>query len=171
MKYIFSSLIALLLLSGCSSTDYTQPIKKGQIKDSSVIITATDGSFKIQGEFETPFQSTAHYHSMNLTGNKMIQGYFRALQYNAKHVRVKVPSKDKELYGVLVLDDADFRAIGSGAKSYKIIIPQPYVDAATNGKISVVYEYYHIKDDSVFDVDDVKKYSWILWLSDEDVFN
>ena len=171
MKYIFSILLALIFLSGCSSTNYTQPIKQGQIKDSSVVITAQDGSFKIQGEFEAPFQSTAHYHSMNINGNKMIKGYFRALQYNAQHVRIKVPSQEKELYGVLVLDDADSRAIGSGAKSYKIIIPKPYVDAAVGGKISVVYEYYHIQDDSIFDVDDVKKYSWILWLSDEDVFH
>jgi len=171
MKYIFSLLIALLFMSGCSSTDYTQAIKKGEIKDSSITIRDEDGSFKIQGKFEAPFQSTAHYHSMNINGNKMIKGYFRALQYNAKHVRVKVPSQEKELYGVLVLDDADSRAIGSGAKSYKIIIPKPYVDAASGGKISVVYEYYHIQDNSMFDIADIKKYSWILWLSDEDVFH
>ncbi len=171
MKYIYSLLLTLFMFSGCSSTNYTQPIPSGQVKDSSIVIRAVDGSFKIQGDFQTPFQSTIHYHSMNMNGKKMLKAYYRALQYNAKHVRVKVPSQDKELYGVLVLDDADYRGIGSGAKSYKIIIPKPYVDAARDGKISVVYEYYHIKDDTMFDIDDIKKYSWILWISDEDVFN
>ena len=171
MKYILSLLIALLLFSGCASTTYTKPIKKGQIKDSNIVIRGSDGSFKIKGEFKVPFQSRVHYHSMNKKGKKLIKGYHRALQYNAKHVRIKVPSRDKELYGVLVLDDADARGFGAGVNSYKIIIPQPYVDAAVGGKISVVYEYYHIKDDTMFDIEDIKKYSWILWLSDEDVFN
>jgi len=168
MKYIFSLFIALFLFSGCASK--IKPITSGEVKDSSIVIRAVDNSFKLQGQFEAPFQSSANYHSMNISGNKMIKGYFRALQYDAKHVRVKVPYKEKELYGVLVLDSVDKRAVGPGSRSYKIIIPKPYVDAATDGKISVVYEYYHIEDDSMFDLDEIKKYSWILWLSDEDVF-
>lgn len=168
MKYILTLFTALFLFSGCATKNI--PITNGEIQDSGITITADDGSFKLQGKFEAPFQSPVSYHSMNISGNKLIKGYFRALQYNAKHVKVKVPYSDKELYGVLVLDNADYRGTGAGSKSYKIIIPKPYVDAATNGKISVVYEYYHIKDDSMFDLDEIKKYSWILWLSDEDVF-
>ena len=170
MKFILSLSIALLVFTGCGGTKYTVPIAKGIVEDSNVVIRATDGSFKINGEFESPFQSTTHYHSLNISGQKFIKGYRRALQYGAKHVRIKVPSLDKELYGVLVLDKADKDAIGPGKNSYKIIIPQPYIEAAKNGKISVVYEYYHIKSDSLFDLSDVKKYSWVLWMSDEDIF-
>ena len=170
MKYIIALFITLLLFTGCTATTYTKPITKGNIEDSSVVITAVDGSFKISGEFESPFQSDIHYHSMNISGNKMIKGYRKALQYDAKHVRVKVASNDEELYGVLVLDKADERGVGTGTVSYKIIIPQPYIDAAKDGKISVVYEYYHLNDESYSDLSDVKKFSWILWISDEDIF-
>ena len=168
MKYILTLSIALLMFSGCASK--IKPITHGEIKDSGIVITAEDNSFKLQGKFKAPFHSDISYNSVNVSGNKMIKGYFRALQYDAKHVRVKVPYKETELYGVLVLDNAQKLAVGPGSQSYKIIIPKPYVDAATGGKISVVYEYYHIEDDSMFDLDEIKKYSWILWLSDEDVF-
>lgn len=170
MKYIFAMLTSLLFFSGCATTTYTKNIQQGVIDDNGVIITAKDGSFKLKGEFTPPFKSNAHLHSLNISGDKFIQGYRNALGYNAKHVRVKVPNQDKELYGVLALDDIDERGYGPGTKSYKIIIPQPYIDALKGGKISVVYEYYHIKDDALFDNSNIKKYSWVLWLSDEDVF-
>lgn len=170
MKYIFTLLAAMVLFTGCGST-YTALIPKGKIENSDIVISARDGSFKISGEFKPPFVSKVHYHSYNKSGAKLIKGYNHALGYNAKHVMVKVPNRDKELYGVLALDDADSRGIGAGTESYKIIIPQAYIDAAHDGKISVVYEYYHLKNDELTDLSDVKKYSWILWISDEDVFN
>jgi len=170
MKYIFILLATLVLFTGCGST-YTTLIPKGKIENKDIVITARDGSFTIQGEFESPFVSQVHYHSYNKSGTKLIKGYNRALGFNAKHVMVKVPNKDKELFCVLALDNVDIRGIGAGTTSYKIIIPKPYIDAAHDGKISVVYEYYHLKNDELTDLSDVKKYSWILWLSDEDVFN
>ena len=170
MKYILTLLVTLVIFSGCATTTYTKPITQGKIENPDIIITARDGSFKIQGEFKSPFQSRVHYHSFNISGQKFINGHHRALGFDAKHVLVKVPSREKELYGVMVLDNADERGEGSGTKSYKIIIPEPYIDAARDGKISVVYEYYHLKNDGLLDVGDIKKYSWILWISDEDVF-
>lgn len=170
MKYILSLATLLLFLTGCSTTTYTKKIIHGEIQDKEVLIAARDGSFKLQGEFTAPFQSSIHYHSLNIGGEKFIKGYRRALEFGAKHVLVKVPSQEKELYGVLALEDADERGFGPGTLSYKIIIPQPYVKAAQDGKISVVYEYYRIKDDALFDNSNIKKYSWILWLSDKDIF-
>lgn len=170
MKYIFAMLTSLLFFSGCATTTYTKEIKKGVVEDSAVVISAQDGSFVIKEEFNAPFKSTAHLHSLNIDGDKFIKSYQKALSFNAKRVRIKVPSQEKELYGVLALDDIDERGYGPGTKSYKIIIPQPYIDALKGGKISVVYEYYHIKDDALFDNSNIKKYSWVLWLSDEDVF-
>ena len=169
MKHIFTFIFMMIFLVGCGST-YTVSIPKGKIESDSVVIIAEDGSFKLEGEFKAPFVSDVHYHSYNKKGNKLIHGYQRALDFGAKRVRVKTPYSDKELYGVLVLDKADERGIGAGVKSYKIIIPKAYVEAAQDGKISVVYEYYHLKNDEITDLSDVKKYSWILWISDKDVF-
>lgn len=170
MKYFTLVFLALLLFSGCSTTTYTKNISKGVIENNVTVITADNGSFRLQGEFQAPFKSTAHYHSLNIGGEKLIKGYHRALGFGAKHVRIKVPSREEELYGVLALDDIDGRGYGPGVASYKIIIPEPYIKAASGGKISVVYEYYNIKDDALFDNSNIKKYSWILWISDEDLF-
>lgn len=170
MKHIISMVFVILLFSGCATTTYNKQISNGKIENPEIVITARDGSFKINGEFSSPFQSSVHYHSLNISGEKFINGYYRALGFNAKHVLVKVPHKDKELYGVLALDNADVQGIGPGTVSYKIIIPESYIDAAKDGKISVVYEYYHLKNDGLIDTSNIKKYSWILWLSDMDVF-
>jgi len=173
MKYILNIIIMIItasIFTACGST-YTKPIPSGVIEDREVVIKAEDGSFEIKGEFSSPFVSEVHYHSYNINGSRFLKGYRRALEFGAKHVRVKVPYTDKELYGVLALDNADVRGIGKGVESYKIIIPKAYVDATKGGKISVVYEYYHIEDkDSLSDLTQVKKYSWVLWLSDEDIF-
>jgi len=170
MKYIFILIISIVIFTGCVSSTYTKVIPKGKIQDSNIVITARDGSFTLQGEFKSPFQSSVHYHSYNIGGDKLIKGYKRALQYDAKHVLIKIPSEKKELFGVLVLDKADENGLGPSTKSYKIIIPQPYIDAAKNGKISVVYEYYFLKSEGLIDVSNVKKQSWILWMSDKDIF-
>ena len=65
---------------------------------------------------------------------------------------------------MLALDNIDERAYESGVTSYKIIISEPYIKAVNGGKISVLYEYYNIKDDDLFDNSDIKKYSCVLWL-------
>lgn len=170
MHYLFVLLFSLILFTGCSTTTYTQPISTGKINNANIIITATDKSFRLQGEFTTPFQSSTRYNSLQMDDKSLLKAYKLALQHGAVHVRVKVDTLEKELYGVLALDKADKDGIGPGIKSYKIIIPQAYIDATKAGKISVVYEYYKLKNDGIMDVGDIKERSWILWLSDESVF-
>lgn len=160
----------LFIFSGCSTTTYNRTISQGKIEDRNIIITARDGSFRLQGEFSSPFQSSTRYNSLEMRDKELPKAYKLALHHGARHVKVKVPGKKEELYGVLALDKADQDGIGPGTQSYKIIIPQPYIDSAREGKISVVYEYYHLKNDGLIDVGDIKERSWILWFSDKDVF-
>ncbi len=162
--------LILLCFSGCSTTTYNQNIDKGYISNPDIVITAEDGSFSLQGEFETPFHSATRYNSLQMRDHELPKAYKNALHFGAQHVRIKVPGVEEELFGVLALDKADQDGIGPGTQSYKIIIPQAYIDAAKYGKISVVYEYYKLKNDGFLDVGDIKERSWILWFSDEDVF-
>ena len=126
MKYILSLVTALLFFTGCSTTTYTKSITKGEIQDKEIVISARDGSFKLQGEFSAPFQSSIHYHSLNIGGEKFIKGYRRALELGAKHVLVKVPSEQKELYGVLALEDADERGFGKFEQQTTLNFPSLY---------------------------------------------
>lgn len=170
MRYILGILATAFLFIGCSTTTYNKDILKGKIENSEIIIYAQDGSFRLQGEFTSPFQSSTRFNSLQMRDKELIKAYRSALHHGAKHVRIKVPSNPQDLYGVLALDRADQNGIGPGTLSYKIIIPQPYIDAAKNGKISVVYEYYKLKNDGIIDVSHIKERSWILWFSDKDIF-
>jgi len=160
----------ILMFTACSTTTYTRTIPTGVVENQDTVITAVDGSFKLQGEFKTPFQSSTRYNSLQMRDDDLPKAYKLALSHGAKHVRIKLPSQEKEFYGVLALDKADKDGVGPGITSYKIIIPEPYVNAAKNGKISVVYEYYKLKNDGFIDVSAIKERSWILWFSDQDVF-
>ena len=170
MRLLLPMTFLLLLFTACSTTTYNKTISHGKIDSPDIIITAADNSFRLQGEFTSPFQSSTRYNSLEMRDHELPTAYKLALHHGAQHVRVKIPNIDNELYGVLALDKADQDGIGPGTQSYKIIIPQPYIDAAKDGKISVVYEYYKLKNDGLLDVGDIKERSWILWISDKDVF-
>lgn len=170
MRSLLLLVLTLLIFSGCSTTTYNKTITQGKIEDQNIIITARDKSFILQDQFTSPFQSSTRYNSLEMRDHELPKAYKLALHHGARHVRVKVPNRDEELFGVLALDKADQDGIGPGTQSYKIIIPQPYIDAAKDGKISVVYEYYHLKNDGLIDVSNIKERSWILWFSDKDVF-
>ncbi len=170
MRLLLSIALFLLLFTGCSTTTYNKPIAQGIIDSPDIIITAADNSFRLQGAFASPFQSSTRYNSLEMRDNELPTAYKLALHHGARHVRIKLPNKEEEFYGVLALDKADQDGIGPGTRSYKIIIPEPYIDAANGGKISVVYEYYKLKNDGLLDVGDIKERSWILWISDKDVF-
>ena len=163
-------ILCILIFTGCSTTTYNKTITQGKIENPNIIITARDGSFKLQGTFASPFQSSTRYNSIEMGDKELIKAYKLALHHGAQHVRITIPGLKEDLYGVLALDKADQDGIGPGTQSYKIIIPQPYIEAAKNAKISVVYEYYKLKNDGFIDVSMIKERSWILWLSDQDIF-
>lgn len=170
MRHLLSTVIVGLLVTGCSLTTYNRTISKGTIENRDIVISAVDNSFTLQGDFTAPFQSNLQYNSLKMPDNDLLLSYKDALYRGAKHVRIKVPGTDKVLYGVLALEKADQDGIGPGTQSYKIVIPEPYINAAKDGKISVVYEYYKLKNDGLFDISKIKERSWVLWISDRDVF-
>lgn len=170
MRSFLLSTFLIAMITGCSVTTYNRVITHGKVENPNIVITAVDKSFTLKGDFTSPFQSSTLYNSLEMPDRYLPQSYRQALHHGAKHVRIKVPHSDKELFGVLALDKADDAGIGPSTQSYKIIVPQAYIDAAKNGKISVVYEYYKLKNDGIIDVGNIKERSWILWLSDQDVF-
>ena len=157
MRYLLLSSLFILIVTGCSVTTYNRTITQGKIENPDIVITAED-------------KSSTRYNSLEMPDRDLPKAYRQALYHGAKHVRIKVANNDKELFGVLALDKADDEGVGPSTQSYKIIVPQPYIDAAKNGKISVVFEYYKLKNDGLIDVGKIKERSWILWLSDQDVF-
>ena len=66
MRLLLLMTFLLLLFTGCSTTTYNKPIEHGKIDSPGIIITAADNSFRLQGEFVSPFQSSTRYNSLEI---------------------------------------------------------------------------------------------------------
>lgn len=140
-------------------------------------ISAENNSFTIESgqEFQPPFQIKCT-EALGLPApfdnfcyadpGDRVKEYSDALSRGAQRVRVTLPGVTKPLYGVLALFEVSSLGTGPGSRSYRIEIPQQYVDAAMGGRVSVVYEsYLRGTDLNYWNAGNVP--SWILWLSDQ----
>lgn len=160
----FSFTVAVIaILSGCAGY---HPARSGILATQGCTIKADDDSFTIESgqEFQPPFQTAENKFILRSLANDqkdLVRLSDRALQTGAVRVRVTVPGVAKPLYGVLALFPISNSGEGPGSRSYRIVVPQEYVDAATGGNISVVYETYQVPG--------MNMPSWILWLSDSSI--
>lgn len=152
---------SLLVLGSCGASQV--PVKLGYINTEGVEIRAEDGSFSLESgdSWAPPFRSTADYGDQEKFQNEKLTGlYDFALNHlRAKRVLVKTPYMEKELHGVLMLNEAFGGCSSPVTRSYQISIPEEYVEKALNGKVTVLYEYYDCEG-----LTSAK--TWILWLSD-----
>lgn len=178
----FSLVFALLLvlLGGCLGQ--SRQIPNGFVTTEGIVIAAEDGSFSLMGgsDFTAPFQVDSfnwsdHSCKEFLTFRDDVRNAYKtALALGAKKVKITVPGLDKPLYGVLLLGMYKKDCSGPEIKSYRIEVPQKYIDGALQGRVSVIYEkmscdfIWKLKgsfSENCFVVKD-SWYSWVLWLSD-----
>lgn len=148
--------VTLTMLSSCSSLSVNVPL--GKITTDGVTIRAEDGTFNLKsGDIWTPpFQNNL---SSELNSKKDLTNFHsKAMELGAKKVRVKVPYQSEELYGILYLSQVSDKCSSATTRSYQITIPNNFVIAAKNGRVSVLYEYYSCGRK--------QPKTWILWLSD-----
>lgn len=173
---IFNVLLLVMvsfILNSCASPLSIDPynayksVPFGKIITDGVEITAENGTFTLRsGEVWTPpYQNLTPGYGINTPSADMVNLYKAALVLGAEKVRVKVPYQSEPLYGVLLLSKVYPQGNSAVTRSYQISIPESYVDAAQNGKISVLYEYYDTGDYDSYGNPIVPK-TWVLWLSD-----
>jgi hypothetical protein len=78
----------------------------------------------------------------------------------SKPVRVRVPGRSDALYGLISFHELPPATTGPATRSYPITVPQSYVDAATNGRVSIVYETVPTLERNF------RFFGWALLLSD-----
>lgn len=88
----------------------------------------------------------------------IVESYEAFRDKGAREVRVTVPGASQTLYGLLSLHELPESARGPASRSLSVKIPPSQVNAASDGRISVVFEPVEADDDSYF--------GWILWMSD-----
>jgi hypothetical protein len=136
-------------------------VPNGYLRTPGSTIAAEDRSFEIKTgrEFKTPFFMecvSVGIDFWNIKGKDIKSLYKNALSCGGKKVIVHVPYRSNPLYGVLGFVPLPSDASGPGARSFEISIPESYAQAATGGRISVIYELVNNKS-----------ISWVLWLSDQ----
>ena len=165
LNQIFLVLLALFIFNSCDVQDTYSSVPYGKIITDGVEIAAEDGFFTLRSDeiWTPPIQNETAKYGMYDPGADMVNFYKTALLYmGAKKVRVKVPYQSRPLYGVLVLSKIYYLNSGNPVvtRSYQISIPKNYVDAAQNGKVSVLYESYEVPNSEFMPK------TWVLWLSD-----
>ena len=150
-------------------------VPQGIIKTKGVKIEAVDGSFVLRsGEsFETPSSNTHLWwqDSPPTPDSFELCKIAKRKQSPCTEVIVTVPGKKKPLYGYLNFSKMHPHSKGPGSRSYLIEIPERYVDEASDGRVSLVYEWVstaniiHRKNRRLT-VEDTRQTGWVLWLSD-----
>lgn len=164
------TLLTTALLIACLSLQ-AQP-STGRILTDGVVITAEDGSFTLSSEqefWDVPFlmkkvnKLFVHSTTREKYNDKLTNEYDLALKKGAKKVKVKVPGFEKEFYGVLAFYDIP-KSMEPCVRLFQIRVPSSYAAQATNGRSSVVYEYFHPKCKNKTGLYALRP--WVLWLSD-----
>ena len=121
-----------------------------------------------------PFQNRMP--AIGVTNAALLDGYEKAVQAGAKHCRVKVPNREKTLYGVLALCPVVTTSTDSSAKRvYRIVVTQDRVNSALGGQVSLLYQPYDYTTQRLSVNRAGEQYyetvkrngpSWLLWISD-----
>jgi hypothetical protein len=170
----FTAAVLALTLGACLPPTIVHPIPSGLVATEGVTIQGVNDAFKLVAgaRFTSPFKSRCWNwdpeDKMKYSpSQELVTGFKFARQHGAKDVRVKVPGRATPLYGVLMLCEAPEGGSGPASRTYLIEVPNQYVSAASDGKVSVVYERLDYKDDSA--PNGASWYGWVLWLSDADM--
>lgn len=166
----------LVAASGCAGARQTagnsQPataervlITRGEVITPGATITGDGFALTYGKAFDPPFrvlaaECPAKRQSGELTSRRLALQW---LSRGAKRVRVSLPSTPAPLFGVLLLG-APEAAEEATTRAYRIEIPQSYVDAATNGRISAIFGLT-----SSTNAGCRSPATWVLWISDEPI--
>ncbi len=106
----------------------------------------------------------------------ILDSYDEFLSSGAQLVRIRLPYREKPLFGVLHLGRVFETSLESSAKrTYRISIPKKRVQDALGGQVSVVYQPYEYERDAVamdpagnqfYVKENDSSVSWVLWMSD-----
>lgn len=176
-----ASLIVVLFIAAAGSmgptirqtTDFSPvPIRYGTLVNENLRIVAQDGSFELEpGEdFETPFSVYWWNGQAPVSGTQnLVNEHQQAAEQGARRVRIEMEGEERDLYGLLVFNQAVQSSSGPARQSYYLQVPEDKLQSALNGNVAVAYEL--IDWDHTYTVDgsprsrDKTWLSWILWIS------
>jgi len=155
--FVSLALASVVAAGGCGARYHAVTV--GMVATPGVQIMSPTGGFNLVGgqQFAPPFATQCH-RIRNLGRDPLVQQYDSARERGAQNVQVLVEGNPVPLQGVLALCQVANGSRAPGARSYELRVDPAYIEAASGGRISVMFESYPHGDGT--------QYSWILWLSD-----
>lgn len=190
LKRVFPKFLAtvagagvLVLMAAGSGTTYQSltnwsrvPIDYGTLVNKNVRIESTGSSWStpwsVNGgeDFTTPF--SVYWWQNNgpsMDDNTILNQYQAAYERGARPVLIYVDGQTAPIHGLIVFNDAIGAAFGPARQSYYLQIPEDKLRQTMSGNITVAYENISYKgewrNDSGYQTENYKWYSWILWMS------
>lgn len=149
---IVISAVALCACASSKSAMREVTSKPAMLATPSARIEDTQGTFVLE-----PNRPINVSDSIDCPLQPQTPDFAQAQSAGAHVVRVTYPGLNAPLYGVLAFCSMPSDFNGAASRSYRIEIPQSYVDATEGGRVSVVYEPYSY--------DGADHAAWALWLS------
>lgn len=156
----------VLFATGCRGQRF-KTVPHGVVSGTGIRIEAADKRFVLESgkpftppiEVKPPREIEFADAEITAYGNKVAPHH---------RVVVYVPGREVPLFGKLMFLKVFRDFDGPASRSYQVQIPQNYIDAATGGRLSVVYETYASDETRWVDGINVpaKRVAWALWLSD-----
>ena len=146
-------------LAGCVGEPVAPPApdKATTVVTPGVAVVAQDSAFVIKNDLVTPMYANGYCDELKPTTENF--GEYIGEGRAGVPVRVAYPGLKEPLYGLLLLCRLPYGYSGAASRSYRIEIPQNFVDATEGGRMSVVYE--------PFTFEEQEHTAWALWLSRE----
>lgn len=154
-RLLYASAIALALATGCTSW---VSVNRGRVATPGVHIESPPAGIDLVGGQDFVPSFSIPCHEMGREDQPLVIRHPEALALGARRVRVTVPDHDQSYYGLLAFCQVVDGATAPGARSYELMVDPGYVEEASGGRVSVMYESY------TYDLESY--YGWILWLSD-----
>jgi hypothetical protein len=152
--FVFAGTYQMMLgCAGAPSREFNR-VDRALLATDATVIAAEDHSFQFTPGplMNTPFAA-------DCPDNPDTTNYAEAEAAGARRVRVTYPGLSEPLYGVLSFCGVHPEYHGSASRSYRLEVPQSYVDETAGARVSVVYERY--------EQGGTQYPAWVLWLSRE----
>jgi hypothetical protein len=153
-RVLLALALGIALLGGCGAAPLNPSVAVMMSPD----VTIVGSNYKFVADQAVPVPISLPVWEQD-PADDMVNLHTKWERLGAQRVRVVVGGRTPSLYGLISFHKIPADSTGPATRSFSIHIDHSYLDQATDGRISVVYELVPRKSGG-------HAYAWVLWMSD-----
>jgi hypothetical protein len=151
-------LLATLLVLPAAGCGGSMQTTRGVLQSADIAIVGPDFKLESGHPFEVPFILDTWKQGAS---DDLPNAYKKWEKKGAERVKVYVPGHTEPLFGVMSFHAIPSSSTGPGTRSFSVRVDPSYIEQASDGRVSVVYELVPQKSGT-------HAYGWVLWMSDRE---